>query len=197
MDFFSYVSIVSSIILSLGIARILTGLAKILDKNVRKRTYLVHLLWSLMCFSFLVLNWWILARWSSVTTWNFFLNLFILLTPTVTFLLSMILYPDTFDNVVNFKKLYYTNHRCFFALGALLTPLDAVDTLLKGIDHFRAQGTIYIVTIVLIFALCVIGVWTKKREVPQVLRYIFPNISNYLHKHQSFCLSLASLEKLY
>lgn len=162
MDYFAYVSIVPSIILSLGITRILTGLARILDKNIRERTYWVHLLWSLNVFLFMVLNWWILARWAEWTEWNFFLNLFLLLTPTLTFLLSMILYPDS--GVEDFKSHFYDNRRWFFALSALLAPLDAIDTLLKGVDHFQAQGIIYPITIALILVLSGAGALTKNEK---------------------------------
>ncbi len=171
MDYFAYVSIVPSIILSLGIAKILTGLARILDKSIRERTYWVHLLWSLNVFLFMVLNWWILARWAEWTEWNFFLNLFLLLTPTVTFLLSMILYPES--EVIDFKEHFYQNHRWFFALGALLTPLDAIDTLLKGWGHFQAQGTIYPVTIILIFTLCAVGAYTKNERYHKLFAVFF------------------------
>ena len=51
MDYFAYVSIVPSIILSLGIAKLLTGFSRILDGGVRERTYWVHLLWASMSFS--------------------------------------------------------------------------------------------------------------------------------------------------
>ncbi len=180
MDYFAYVSIVPSIILSLGIAKLLTGFARILDRNIRERTYWVHLLWGLNVFLYMVLNWWVLARWANWTQWNFFLNLFLLLTPTVTFLLSMILYPDT--GVEDYREHFYANHRWFFAFAAALAPLDAVDTTLKGWDHFAAQGAIYPITIMLIFALCAVGAWTKNEKfhkffAPFFLVYILTFIS--------------------
>ncbi len=38
------------------------------------------------------------------------------------------------------RQHFWANHRRFFTLGAILPPADAVDKLLKGTEHFRAQG---------------------------------------------------------
>ncbi len=55
-----------------------------------------------------------------------------LLNPTISFLLAVLLFPEPMEDGLNFKSYYYANHRWFFALAALLAPIDAVDTLLKG-----------------------------------------------------------------
>ena len=86
--------------------------------------------------------------------------LFILLSPTVEFLLAVLLFPEPLEHGTDFKQHFYSNHRWFFVLAALLPPLDAADTLLKGYAHFAAQGTIYPVTIVSIFALTLLAATT-------------------------------------
>ena len=80
----------------------------------------------------MALNWWILFRWHTQSEWNFFLFLFILLSPTVEFLLAVLLFPEPLEHGTDFKQHFYSNHRWFFVLAALLPPLDAADTLLKG-----------------------------------------------------------------
>lgn len=164
MNPFSYLSVLTSIILGLGITRILTGIGKILQTRERVRVYWVHLLWSLNLFLYLVLIWWILYRWQTRQEWNFFLFLFLLLSPTVAFLESILLFPDSIDPVLDFKQQFFANRPWFFALAALLPPLDALDTLLKGWDHFIAQGFIYPLTLALIFGLSIVGVLTDREE---------------------------------
>ncbi len=153
MDPFSYLSIVTSIVIALGITRILTGVGKLLERRASVKLYWVHLFWALNVFLFLVLQWWILFRWQSEQNWNFFLFLFLLLSPTVAFLMTVILFRDPFPETMDFKQHFYANRRWFFSLAALLPPLDAVDTLLKGYSHFVAQGAIYPVTLVVVSAL--------------------------------------------
>jgi hypothetical protein len=161
MDTFAYLSVLTSIVLALGITRILTGLGHLMQARGRVRNYWVHLLWMLNVFLYLVLNWWILFRWQSQTKWTYFLFLFVLLSPTVTYLLSVVLLPDPIEEGTSLRRHFYANHRAFFGLAALLLPIDAVDTLLKGTAHFTAQGPIYLITLVLLFALCVIGASTE------------------------------------
>ena len=67
------------------------------------------------------------------------------------FLASLLLFPreGAVDESIDYKTHYYANHRAFFILLALYGPVDVVDTLLKGIPHFLAQGPQYIASICL------------------------------------------------
>jgi hypothetical protein len=164
MNAFDYLSILTSIVLAIGITRLLSGVGILLQKRKQITIYWVHLLWTLNVFLFLVLNWWILFRWQGQQEWNFFLFSFLLLSPTIAFLLSVILYPDISNEKIDYKQHFYTNHRWFFSLAALLPLIDVVDTLLKGYSHFLAQGPLYIITIILIFSLSLLAALTKNEK---------------------------------
>ncbi len=164
MDPFSYLSVLTSIILGLGIARILTGIGKMLQGRQYVRVYSVHLLWSLNLFLYIVLIWWVLYRWQSRQDWTFFLFLFLLLSPTVAFLESILLFPDSNEPVLDLKQQFFANRPWFFGLAALLPPLDALDTLLKGWDHFVSQGFIYVLTLSLVFGLSLVGLLTDRED---------------------------------
>lgn len=163
MDPFSYLSFLTSIVLALGITRILTGFGKLLQVRGRVYLYWVHLLWALNLFIYLVLNWWILYRWTTETHWTFFLFVFVLLSPTVGFLEAVLLFPDSLDEGADLEQHYFANHRWFFTLAALLPIIDAVDTLLKGWDHFVAQGIIYPITLSLLLILSVIAALARRK----------------------------------
>jgi hypothetical protein len=173
MDAFSYISIVPSIIIALGITRLLTGIGKILEKRSQVKTYWVHLLWALNIFLFMSLNWWILFRWQAQQEWNFFLFSFLVLTPTVSFLMTVILFPEPFKHQMDFKESFYENRRWLFALAALLPPLDLLDTTLKGLPHLIAQGPFYFVTISLMTVLSLIAVNTEKESYHKFLAVFF------------------------
>jgi len=55
------------------------------------------------------------------------------------------------DLAVDYKTHYYANHRAFFILFALFTPVDIVDSLLKGLPHFLGLGSLYLISGVLYF----------------------------------------------
>ncbi|MBX3064599.1 MAG: hypothetical protein U0528_03955 [Anaerolineae bacterium] len=158
---FDYVSLLVSIVIALGITRVLTDLGNILQLRRTIRLYWVHVLWLINVLLWLLLDWWILYRWRTFEQWNFFLFLFVLVSPVIAFLLALLLRPEVIQRDTDLKQHFYENNRWFFSLSALLPVVDAFDTLLKGWDHFVAQGPIYIITLSLIFVLCVIGARTK------------------------------------
>ncbi len=173
MDPFSYLSVLTSIILALGITRLLTGFGRLLQSRGQIKPYWVHLLWTLNVFLYLVLNWWILFRWHSQQDWTFFLFLFVLLSPIVTYLLAALLMPDPIENGFDARSHYYGNHRWFFTLAALLPLIDALDTRLKGEAHFNAQGPIYIFTIGLLLILMIVAATIRRERFHAVFAIFF------------------------
>ena len=127
MDPFSYLSVLTSIILALGITRLLSGVGRLLPDRSHIQVYWVHLLWTLNVFLYLVLNWWILFRWHSQQEWSFFLFLFVLFSPTIAYLLTVLLMPDPFVDGLDLKQ------------------------------HFLAEGPLYVLTILLMFILSVVA----------------------------------------
>ena len=148
MGAFEYLSVLISIILALGMTRVLAGVGEMLQARSRRRIYWVHAIWIVNLFLYLVIAWWIFYRWRNQQPWTFFLFVFVLISPTLLYLASLLLFPreGDVDLAVNYKTHYYANHRAFFVLFALFTPVDFVDSLLKGISHFLALGPQYFVS---------------------------------------------------
>src|SRR6266699_5554864 len=148
MNAFEYLSVLISIILALGMTRVLGGVGEMLQARSRRRVYWVHLIWIVNLFLYLVVAWWIFYRWRNQQPWTFFLFVFVLISPTILYLASMLLFPREggVDESIDYKTHYYANHRAFFALFTLFTPVDFVDSLLKGIPHFLELGPQYIVS---------------------------------------------------
>jgi hypothetical protein len=164
MDAFSYVSGFTTLVLALGVARLLVGVGRLLEKRGQTRLYWVHLVWVANTFLFLALQWWILFRWQSETEWTFFLFIFLLASPTVVFLLCVMLFHDPISEHTDFKSHFYQSRRAFFTLAAFLSPLDFVDTWLKGTAHLMAQGPFYFVTIALTTVLSIIAALTNNEK---------------------------------
>jgi len=103
--------------------------------------------------------WWMAYRWRSNEHWTFLLFIWLLLLPTILYLISSLLFPDQDDQrITDWEAYFYENQRDIFLLYALIFPIDIIDTLLKGMAHFRAQGPLYVMTMVLWFA-----AFTKRR----------------------------------
>ena len=154
MNAFEYLSVLISIILALGMTRVLGGVGEMLQARLHRRIYWVHVVWIVNLFLYLIVAWWIFYRWRNQQLWTFFLFLFVLISPTILYLASLLLFPpeSDLDEMLDYKTHYYANHRAFFILFALFTPVDIIDSLLKGIPHFLALGPQYLGSSVLYVA---------------------------------------------
>lgn len=154
MGAFEYLSVLISIVLALGMTRVLAGIGEMLQARSRRKIYWVHLIWVLNLFLYLIVAWWIFYRWRNQQTWTFYLFLFVLISPTILYLASILLFPpeSEADELVDYKRHYYANHRAFFILFGLFTPVDIIDSLLKGVPHFLDLGPQYLISAALYFA---------------------------------------------
>ncbi len=166
MSAFEYLSVLISIILALGMTRVLAGVGEMLQARSRRRIYWVHVLWIVNVFLYLVVAWWIFYRWRNEQPWTFFLFIFVLISPTILYLASILLFPPESDleESVDYKTHYYANHRAFFVLFAMFTPVDIVDSLLKGIPHFLQLGPQYVVSNSLYFVGLVTAAITRNER---------------------------------
>ena len=126
-------------------------------------------------FLYLVVAWWIFYRWRTQQPWTFFLFIFVLISPTILYLASIVLFPpeSSLDDFVNYKTHYYSNHRVFFVLFAVFSPVDFVDTLLEGISHLVALGPLYFISSILFFAGLVIAAITRNERYHQYYAIFF------------------------
>src|SRR5207249_1469131 len=154
MAAFEYLSVLISIILALGMTRVVGGVGEMLHARTHRRIYWVHAIWIINLLVYLVVAWWIFYRWRNQQPWTFLLFLFVLISPTILYLASLLLFhrESDVDRAIDYKTHYYANHRAFFILFALFTRVDISDSLLKGIPHFLGLGPIYFLRNTLYFA---------------------------------------------
>ncbi len=117
MDPFSYVSVLISIVLALGMTRILAGIGEMLPARSMRRIYWVHAIWILNLF--LVIAWWIFHRWRNIEQWTYFLFLVVLISQTILYLAAVVLFPSgdaRSETADDYRLHFYANHRSFFIL---------------------------------------------------------------------------------
>src|SRR6266513_3872403 len=175
MAAFEYLSVLISIILALGMTRVLGGVGEMLQARSHRRIYWVHAVWIINLFLYLVIAWWIFYRWRNQEPWRFLLFIFVLISPTLLYLASLLLFPreGDVDAAVDYKTHYYANHRAFFILFALFTPVAIADSLLKGIPHFLQLGPQYFVSNLLFFAGLVTAAITPNERYHQFYAIFF------------------------
>ena len=77
MDLFEYISVLTSIIIGLGMAHLLRGLAGLVQHPGRDKVYWVHLVWVGYMFFNMVFFWWWEFSLGKIETWFFQDYLFI------------------------------------------------------------------------------------------------------------------------
>ncbi len=145
-DAFNYVAVLVSIVTGLAATNLMSGLSEMIQVANRPRIYWVHVLWIIILFMELMLYWWVLYRWRVAENWTFFLFIWVTFPGILVYLASAILFPGELEKTgsPNWRDYYYKNRRSFFFIFGAIAPLDIIDTLLKGLPHFRAQGPLYL-----------------------------------------------------
>jgi hypothetical protein len=145
-DAFNYVAVLVSIIIGLAATRLLSGMSEMLQAANRPRIYWIHVMWLLTLFMEVLLFWWMLYRWHYTANWTFFLFVWVTHPSILLYLASAVLFPGELETSgsSSWRDYYYKNRRSFFLIFGAIAPLDIVDTLLKGKQHFLDQGVLYL-----------------------------------------------------
>ncbi len=173
MDKFSHDRIIIGMILSLGIAHLLKGVAKLIEHPAKNKPYWVHLLWVGYIFLLLVHFWWWEFRLSHVAQWTFGTYAFIILFIVVIYIISSLMFPDDMSDYHGFKEYYYSRSTWIFSLLALVFLLDYGDALLKGPAYMQELGPEFKIRFAGHFFLCLVAARVKKEWVHAGLAIAF------------------------
>ncbi|MEN8374767.1 MAG: hypothetical protein ABFS34_04905 [Gemmatimonadota bacterium] len=164
MEIFEYVSVLTSIIIGLGLAHLLRGVAHIIQHPGRERVYWIHLLWVAFTFFSLIFWWWWEFRLGEVEVWRFEIYAFVVLYAVVMYMLCAMLFPSDLSDHDGFKGYFHSVQGWFFGLLIASLLIDLVDTLIKGTDYFRSQGIEYPVTTAVFFALFLAAAFSRSER---------------------------------
>ena len=156
MDAFSYLSVLISIVLGLGLAHVLAGAARLLRYRARVRFYEPALAWMAFLFLVHVQIWWAMFDLRDVAMWTFVAFLLVLLIPVLAYFLTFLLVPDTeASEAVDLRASYYESRPAFFGvLGLLPIASLAMDFVVSERVHralaFVGPGA-FVAYVVLLF----------------------------------------------
>ena len=153
---FEYVSVLTSIILGLGVTQILTGIADLVHQWEKVKLYWPHLLWVVLVFVLHIQEWWITYQLHTIESWRLPTFLFFILVPVNLFILARILFPFNLqEDVIDLKVFYFENFRKFFLWTMILNVLSIITNVI--VDGISADQLV----IVAIF--CALG-WVSWRN---------------------------------
>ena len=163
-DIFPHVRIVMGMVIGLGLTRLLSGLARIVQHPKQYRVYGVHLAWAGSMLLMLVHYWWWEFGLYQIQSWTFGTYLFIIVYAIVLFVLCAALFPESMQDYRSYEDYFYEQRGWFFGLLAATHLLDVIDTLLKGEAHFARFGSEYLVRTPLFVGLCVVAMLVRDRR---------------------------------
>lgn len=162
-DIFFHVRVVMSIVLGLGLTRLLNGTSRFVQHPGRHAAYPIHLGWVAWTVLLLLHFWWWEFWLTAVPRWTFQVYLFVVAYVVLLFLLCTLLYPDDLSDYAGYEDYFLSRRRWFFGLLGAAFVFDFADTLLKGAEHYAAFHGEYLVRLPICLALCGVAMVTRKR----------------------------------
>jgi hypothetical protein len=163
-EVYVYIRTVMSIVISLSLARLLTGLAGFVQSPGKHKVYLVQLGWALSMFLFIIHFWWWEYRLQSLAVINFGVYLFLISFCCLFFFLCVLLFPTSVEEYGGYEEYFISRRRWFFGLLAATYAVDLIDTVLKGHAYFTSLGWEYPTRNAVYIVLCIAAAITANRQ---------------------------------
>jgi hypothetical protein len=162
-----------SIIVGLGIAHILFGVGRLIDRRAggpKIELGVAHGFWLGYVFLWTVQFWWWEFRFSELDPeWTLGLYLFLISYAVALFLLAVILVPHSWDSVDNLDSFLVQRRVWFYWALAGGTCIDVNDALLKGgISYIGDLGASMWILWLLTAIACVVGLRSERLRYHQI-----------------------------
>ena len=165
MNLFEFLMILLSLIVGLGIAEILSGIARFLKKNRSREIPWVHGAATLSIFVALLQTFWESWGLRALDVWTFPAMLLMLGSPICLYLMAYILFPEP-DEAAGLDDYYFERARLLWPLGALTV---IVGTLFRPIAFDVPLWVVDNLSSIPVLAVCAILTFTRNRLTHRIL----------------------------
>ena len=162
MDAFSYLSVLLSIILGLGLTQLLTAAGRLIRLRGRVRADWIPVLWAALLLVIYVQSWWAMFGLRHVVAWSFLAFLIVLAQTVTLYMMAAVVLPEQVDDGgVDLATYYEEQHRWFFGfLLATLVVSVVKDVVLSG----RLPEPLNLVFHGVLAALCIAAIVARRRR---------------------------------
>lgn len=164
-EIFPHIRIVMGMIIGLGMARLLSGIAQVLQHSGHKHFYGLRVIWAVWLLIELIFFWWWQFRLFEILQWRFSLYAFVIFYAIVLYLLCSTLFPEHVSSQLDNRNAFFRQRVWFFGLMAISYLVDVVDTWLKvGNNELYPPFMIreYLFRTPIFVILCLIAMRTKR-----------------------------------
>lgn len=132
MSEFEYLSVLVSILIGLGIAHLLAGIARMIHRRGEYRLDAVHLLWTGALFWTLILNWWVFFESRELEVWSFDYFFVVVVWAVLFFLMAVVLFPPDMAEGEDYSVVFERNRLWFLGLFIASSLSDILLTGMRG-----------------------------------------------------------------
>lgn len=132
MSGFEYLAALVSMVAALGIARGLSGIARIIHSIDTVEVSAVQIIWTVNCLLWLMTFWWFTFILTEVAAWTFPLLAFTTAYAAVIYLLIALLHPETLTEGMSLPAYFLKYRKWFFGTFLTVMVVDIVDTTIKA-----------------------------------------------------------------
>lgn len=164
-DIALFVRLISAMILSLAVGKLLTGLAKFIQHPNNYQINILHALWIVFLFGAITTFWWEEAQTFGTVKWTYPLYLYQIVLCSSYLVLTSVLLPDEIkakDGVENHYQYFMARRHWFFSALMFTYILDWVDLTIKwGLTDLLSVPGFFTVNVFMIVVLA-IGIFVPK-----------------------------------
>jgi len=134
MDAFSYLSVLLSVIIGLGISQLLTSFGRLIRHRDIVRSYWPSLLWAGVLLLIFIQSWWAMFVLRHYTDWTFLAFAIVLLQTIALYMMAAVVLPETVEEAGVDLRIHFEKHRRWvfgFLLVAVITSV-VKDVILYG-----------------------------------------------------------------
>jgi hypothetical protein len=132
-----------SIIMGLSLARLLNGVAGLIQHPKKEHLWWPHLCWVLYMMVSITAFWWWQFQLTELRALTFETYIFLISEAAMLFLLCSVIFPTEISEYDGYGDYFMSRRAWFFGLLIVSLLMDVLDTLLKGAPHFLSLGPEY------------------------------------------------------
>jgi hypothetical protein len=159
-----HVRIIMGMVLSLSIARLLSGVSIFIQHPERYAVSWIHIGWTAFMMLYVIHFWWFEFRLQAVSLITFEIYAFVIVYCSIFFLLCCLLYPNDIQEYGGYEQYFMARRRWFFGLLAFSYAADYIDTAIKGMGYFLSLGPEYPIRNAVFIALCLVAMFVSSRR---------------------------------
>ena len=165
---FRYLMTTMSVIISLAITTVLRGLGQLIPARIHVKLYFPHFCYPILLLIVLVEYWWGMWEWRS-QEWQFWPFLFALISPSVLYLVTVLILPDVSSRDVDLKAHYFDYRPWFFSLAALAALLNIFESLLFPPHKLLLNYNLVRVAAILVF---IVAAYSANERLHELLPFV-------------------------